>query len=203
MATLMTTSSELAAKQLQQPPCLLCGGERFREVFKGVVINSHLLGECLGCGMVQALPQLTVSAFDYSGYGDYLLLNDREIAKRVRWVSGQMAGAFRTIKKRFTEPVVVDFGSGAGYLCKAAQNYGFQAIGIELSDKLTEFFKTRFGFENVVKRIEDLDCKCDAILMSDVIEHLPPVPSRHIMTELLEHLNPCGILVGNNTNIKY
>src|SRR6266446_7553867 len=76
MATLMTTFSELGSESLQKSPCLLCGGQRFKGSFKETVINNHSLGECLSCGMVQALPVSAVSSFDYSSYGDYLLLND-------------------------------------------------------------------------------------------------------------------------------
>ena len=202
MATLMTTFSELGSESLQKSPCLLCGGQRFKGSFKETVINNHSLGECLSCGMVQALPVSAVSSFDYSSYGDYLLLNDREIKKRIRWVTRQMAPVFRVVKKRFKDPVIVDFGSGAGYFCKAAQDYGFKAIGVELSGKLTEFSKTRVGFGNVVQRIEDLNCQCDAIFMSDVIEHLHPGQSRQAMTEIVNHLNPGGLLVGNTPNFK-
>jgi 2-polyprenyl-3-methyl-5-hydroxy-6-metoxy-1,4-benzoquinol methylase len=202
MAIPMTTHREITNEVVHRSPCLLCGGERFSEVFKDVIINNHSLSECLSCGMVQALPLSAVSSFDYSDYGDYLLLSNRDIDKRIRWATRHMTPVFRTIEKRFKDPVVADFGSGAGYFCKAAQDYGFKAIGVELSDKLTEFSKTRVGFGNIVKRIEDLNCKCDAIFMSDVIEHLHHAQSRQVMTEIVNHLNPTGLLVGNTPNFR-
>lgn len=196
-----STASTLNETESQQR-CVVCGSAHFKKLRDYAVINNHSLGECHACGMVQALPVSDVSSFDYSDYGDYLLLTDQEICRRIRWVERHMAPMFRSIRARVQDATVVDFGSGAGYLCKAAQNYGFRAIGVELSNKLREFSKTRVGFENVVARIEDVHGGCDAIFMSDVIEHLAPLHSRKVMTEIVNHLNPGALLVGNTPNVR-
>src|ERR1700730_6650954 len=75
-------------------PCLVCGGHEFRGVFSGRAVNNHILAKCAACEMVQAFVTQEVPPFDYSGYGDYLLLSDSEIARRVRYVSKGMRAAF-------------------------------------------------------------------------------------------------------------
>ena len=182
--------------------CLVCGEKEFKEVYGGRVINNHVLGKCALCGMVQAFTLDGIPSFDYSGYGDYLLLDDSEIRSRIRCASRGMYPISRTLRERFNDAVVLDFGSGAGYFCKAAEQYGFNAFGIELSDKLIEYSKTRVKFEKVFKRIEDIGVKFDAIFMSDVIEHLSPISSRRIMTNLIDHLKAGGLLIGNTPNFK-
>jgi SAM-dependent methyltransferase len=151
--------------------------------------------------MVQACPAGDFAAVSYADYGDYLLLGeDREIRKRVRSVGRAMRSRLELISRRYDSPTVLDFGSGAGYLCKAAEEFGLHVAGVELSEKLTEFSTTRVGFGNVYRRVEDAGQHFDAIFMTDVIEHLQPAASRHIMTGLLDHLKPGGLLIGNTPN---
>lgn len=152
--------------------------------------------------MVQAFATGDVCSFDYANYGDYLLLSDAEIQRRIRFVDRTMHRVFRLLRQRIGEVRVLDVGSGAGYFCKAAEEYGLSAFGVELSDKLIEFSKKKVGFQKVFKRIEEIDSQFDAIFMSDVIEHLPPAESRQIMTNLAARLKPNGLLIGNTPNFQ-
>jgi len=152
--------------------------------------------------MVQAFAVDGVSSFDYADYGDYLLLSDAEIQRRVRSVSQTMRPIFKMLGKRCSEAKVLDVGSGAGYFCKAAEEFGLNAFGVELSDKLIEFCKEKVRFQRVFKQIEEIDTQFDAIFMSDVIEHLPPGKSRQIMSNLVDHLKPNGLFIGNTPNFR-
>ncbi len=191
------------SKQFEsEMPCLVCRQKYFRNIFGGRAINGHLLKSCESCGMVQAFALNGASSFDYSKYGDYLLLNDAEIQRRLRWIRRAMRPTFEMLRKRFAKAKVLDVGSGAGYFCKTAEEYGLDVTGLELSDKLIEFCKQKVGFQRVFKRVEEIDSQFDAVFMSDVIEHLAPDKSRQIMTNLVDHLKPNGLLVGNTPNFQ-
>ena len=153
--------------------------------------------------MVQALPLAGAQPEDYSIYGDYLLVpSDSEVREKVDFTARAMRPWFELVQRRYQSPVVLDFGCGAGYLAKAAEEFGFESCGIELSDKLVAFARERVKFGNVRRRIEDLGRQFDAIFMADVIEHLAPARSRAIMTSLLKYLKPGGVLIGNTPNIQ-
>lgn len=182
-------------------PCLVCGGYDFEDVFDGKMIDRHTLGQCVACGMVQASPAGESPEFSYSEYGDYLLTDDaREIEGRVRSTGHTMRPLFKLVTERSTSPVVLDFGSGAGYLCKAAEEFGLKTFGVELSRKLAEFSMDKVGFRRVYKQVTDIGLRFDAIFMADVIEHFRPDMSRVVMTTLLAHLKPGGLLIGNTPN---
>jgi SAM-dependent methyltransferase len=152
--------------------------------------------------MVQAIPLHGAQPYDYSAYGDYLLVSDdSEVRQRVDSAGLAMRPWFELLKRRFNSPVVLDFGSGAGYLAKAAEDFGFESFGIEISAKLVEFSKQKVKFSNVYGNLEDVATQFDGIFMTDVIEHLDPARSRTIMTTLLELLKPGGLLIGNTPNI--
>ena len=108
---------------------------------------------------------------------------------------------FELLKSRFKSPVVLDFGSGAGYLAKITEDLGFECFGIEISAKLVEFSKQRVNFSNVYRNLEDVARQFDGIFMADVVEHFDPARSRAIVTALLERLKPGGLLIGNTPNI--
>ena len=162
-------------------------------------MNDHTFGRCINCGMVQASPNGQTLAVDYSDYGDYLLLSETEIRRRVRLVRREMDPLFRFLKGQNT--CLLDFGSGAGYFCKAAEDFGLNAFGVERSDKLIEFSRNKVKFTRVFKSIEEIGQTFDAVFMSDVIEHLDPSESRQTMTNIVNHLNPQGLLIGNTPNV--
>ena len=192
-------------KRLEVPPivemsCLICGGYDFETVFSDTV-NDHIVGRCTQCGMVQASPVGKKPVADYSNYGDYLLIEDRAIQRRISWASQVMQPWFRVLKQRFGKPTVLDFGSGASFLCQAAESNGLNMYGVEPSDKLIDYSKRVIGFKKVYKNIEDIEHQFDGVFMMDVIEHLDPKDSRTIMRKLLDRLNPGGLLIGNTPNI--
>jgi len=182
-------------------PCLICGGHNFEILFDGKIMEGHILGECRRCGMVQASPLEGSADYSYSEYGDYLLTSDdHEIGKRVRLAGRVMRSHFERIALRYNSATILDFGSGAGYFCKAAEDFGLKTFGVELSAKLTDFSKNRVRFSKVYREVSDIGLRFHAIFMSDVIEHLKPSVSGVIMSRLLDHLNPGGLLIGNTPN---
>jgi 2-polyprenyl-3-methyl-5-hydroxy-6-metoxy-1,4-benzoquinol methylase len=186
----------------QDATCLVCGGRQFQAVLDGAIVNNYSFGMCANCRMVQAFAVDKAVSFDYSDYGDYLLLNEADARRRIDCVGKTMKPIFKKLRKEFNDAVVLDFGSGAGYFCKAAEEYGFKALGVEPSDKLIEFSRKTVKFDTVYKSVEDINVQCDAIFMFDVIEHLAPEKSRDIMISLLDRLPVGGFLIGNTPNFK-
>jgi 2-polyprenyl-3-methyl-5-hydroxy-6-metoxy-1,4-benzoquinol methylase len=184
--------------------CLICGQSDFSPLFDGRVIDEHVLRRCSNCGMVQAFAagRQGPKPHDYSGYGDYLLVGtDSEIRRNIDHAGRVMRPWFEMIARRSRSAAVLDFGSGAGYLARAAAEFGFEASGVEISSKLVTFSKERVGLGNVYPSLEAAGRQFDAIFMADVIEHLDPAASRAVMTELVGRLRPGGLLVGNTPNI--
>ncbi len=182
--------------------CIVCCKEIFSSVFGGKTINNYSLNRCTNCGMVLALPESKAGSFNYSNYGEYLILNKNDIQRRVKSTKKRKNNILKLIKQNFKTPKILDFGCGAGYFCKAAEENGFEVFGIEPSDKLRAFSKDKLGFQNILKSIGNINQKFDAICMFDVIEHLPLEESRNIMAQLVNHLNPNGMLIGNTPNFK-
>ena len=187
---------------LQQGQCIICNAQGFLPVFAGRTINGHVLGSCAICGMVQAFSVGNPTSLDYSQYGDYLLLDEIGILRRTHFIKQSMRLRFEFLRARFRNPVVLDFGSGAGYFCRAAQESGLDAYGLELSDKLIAFSKSNVNFHKIFKSLDEVNVKLDAVFMSDVIEHLPPEISREIMRKIIALLKPTGCLIGSTPNFR-
>jgi SAM-dependent methyltransferase len=140
-----------------------------------------------------------VVEMDYSDYGDYLI--EKEFSRRqlkvVRDTHSAWLKKFAADGKRS----ILDFGAGAGYFVKTAQDMGFEVIGYEPSNKLREFASQTFDL-NLSSAIPLGDGCFDAICMFDVIEHIPAIEQREILVLLAKKLTPGGLLIGNTPNIK-
>jgi 2-polyprenyl-3-methyl-5-hydroxy-6-metoxy-1,4-benzoquinol methylase len=148
------------------------------------------------CGMVLAFPVSGKQLQDYSEYGDYLVRDDDSIRRQVDFEKRRRRDLF---SKLDTSPIL-DFGSGAGYFCKAAEESGINCYGLEISHKLVDFCRTRVGFHRVFKSLDEIDIQFGSIFMLDVIEHLPPGHSRGILGRIVHMLLPGGKLIGNTPN---
>lgn len=182
--------------------CIVCGGKDFGELYAGKIINGHILNRCENCGMVLAFSVDGLQKYDFSNYGDYLILNEKEISKRVKYISKRMQHIFYIISNISKTPMILDFGCGAGFFCKAAQKFGINVYGVEESDKLRKFINNNLNLKNIYRNIDDIDKSFDAVFMFDVIEHLNPSISRNIMKKIMNHLKPGGLLIGNAPNFK-
>jgi 2-polyprenyl-3-methyl-5-hydroxy-6-metoxy-1,4-benzoquinol methylase len=180
----------------------VCAGNSFTLAFKGKIINGFNLIKCRHCEMIIAHAIDNNTSMNYKDYGEYLILEINEIHKRVEYIKNNMKPIFDLLR-RHSANKLLDFGSGAGYFCKAAEELNFDVYGIEVSNKLVRYSKDVVGFEKVFKSYEDANIiEYDAILLSDVIEHILPVDMRNVMNNMLLHLKRGGLLIGNTPNIK-
>jgi len=92
---------------------------------------------------------------------------------------------------------LLDIGTGAGYFLKLAKDKGFDVIGIEVSERASEFAKKNYGIP--VLNISGLekagfeDSSFDVITLFHVIEHLPS--PANTLKEIYRILSDKGILV--------
>ena len=129
--------------------CIICKGKKFYPLFESVILDGYTLNQCQCCNMVLAFPANKGHEYDnFSHYGNYLIVNKKEIPKRVKGVSKRMKRLFRGIKKDYRDAKILDFGCGAGYFCKAAQEAGIDTFGVEPSEKLRLFSKRNLGLRN-------------------------------------------------------
>lgn len=93
--------------------------------------------------------------------------------------------------KKAVDIRVLDFGMGWGYWCMAAKKWGYQTVGLEISDKRLQFAREQ-GIE-VAHQLSDLSGQCfDFINADQVFEHIPqPLETLKL---LVRHLNPGGVV---------
>lgn len=181
--------------------CTICAGDDFEALYNGKIINGHRIYECRCCGMVVAFPVKEIVC-DYTNYGDYLVSDRKAVRKRVVGMKKKIKREFKDLKTRYVNPIALDFGSGAGYFCKAAEEEGIKIYGVEKSEKLIEFCTREVNFVNVFRAVGQIDEMFDVIFMFDVIEHFDPLHSRSILQETLEHLKVNGLLIGQTPNFR-
>jgi len=72
---------------------------------------------------------------------------------------------------------ILDIGTGAGYFLKLARDRGFNVMGIEVSERASDFARKNYGLTvlNVssVEEAEFWDKQFDVVSLCHVIEHLP------------------------------
>ena len=95
--------------------------------------------------------------------------------------------------------LVVDVGTGTGFLAEAALDAGARVIGVDASDGMLEQVRSRFSDRAFEARAGDVDTipvdagSADAVLANMVLHHAPDPP--HAIREMTRVLKPGGILV--------
>lgn len=102
--------------------------------------------------------------------------------------------SYNRLKKNASKPALLDIGSGIGIMLDTAKKIGYQATGVELSQKLADVAHKK-GHEVIVTNINEspLDRKFDTISMMDIIEHLED--PKQILESLKPLLNANGELI--------
>ncbi len=113
------------------------------------------------------------------------------------------ARALEKLAPRLPKPGarVLDIGTAGGAFLEAAQQFGYQAVGLEPSRYLVDSGRER-GLEIVQGSIDDLPFEAasfDMVTMWDVLEHL--TDPRQALTAIAEFLKPGGILLINYPDI--
>jgi len=127
---------------------------------------------CAACGhmQVEELPREAELAHEYAAVSDAAYLEEER---------GQRATAVRAlgrIERHVPAGALCDLGCWAGFLLSEAESRGWSAVGVEPSRFAAGFAQDRFGLDvrvGTLDRVELPERHFDAVVMGDVIEHLP------------------------------
>lgn len=189
------------------PKCNLCGSERSAVVYTSqeaantanfvyTITDGHSMKparivRCLDCHLMYASP--TVNAQDiyamYAGMKDETYLSE-ETGRRL---------SARIMLKRLMQfkrgGRLLDIGCAAGLLLDEAAGLGWQTAGVELSRWAAGIARSRFKldvFNGLMEEAAYPAGSFDAVVMSDIIEHLPD--PRGTLNEVERILKPDGII---------
>jgi SAM-dependent methyltransferase len=152
-------------------------------------VASGDLVRCATCGHMQV--ESFPAALDES-YAE--VVDDTYLAEE----KGQRATAARAlelIERRVDRGALLDVGAWVGFVVSEAERRGWDAVGVEPSRFASAFARERFGARVETGTLAHVDlpkCHFDAVVLGDVIEHLPdPGESLDRIAGLLR---PGGIL---------
>ncbi|WP_169569023.1 class I SAM-dependent methyltransferase [Sneathiella limimaris] len=150
--------------------CRACLSPNIKDTVKQ---DEMQFSECSDCGFIFMNPmidQASIAAYyrDYPGTASY----KRKADKKFRRARSRM----RRLSKKISGGRFLDIGCSAGFVVKAAQEKGFNAYGIDLSEEAIEYGKQEFpGCHFDIMAIEqaaDQYEPFDLLYTSEVIEHV-------------------------------
>lgn len=135
-------------------------------------------------------------ALQNASYGDYYPYlksfdvgrNDWELSIRRRKYRRQLWSMQRYVTGR----ALLDVGAGPGYLCRIAQEEGWSAVGIEISDEAARHGRRYFGVRYVTMEEADDDF-FDVVTCHHVLEHVEK--PMDFLEAVRRKLKPNGLLV--------
>lgn len=163
--------------------CRLCGSENIRQKYQINKYNPELvIFECQSCRFLfQELDKKKAYSFYdqgyYEGKNNYSYMDERQdeeacrIVWKKRFEKWENWDKTKSLKKNY-----LDVGCSFGGLMKAAQEKGYKAYGVEISEYSGDYAKKRFGNDAVlIGNIENIALPEDyysIVSMIEVIEHL-------------------------------
>ena len=165
--------------------CQLCGHSPLVEF---VVPRSTRLWRCTGCGLYQNGRLVDCSAYEAQYHHGY----ERSRAKKLRTAALRLNRIAPLVRAEL--PRLLDVGSSVGCIIEAAQNRGWQATGIDVSDSAVSFCSERnlpcCVFDG--KTVPFPECSFDVLTSWHVIEHVADV--EQTLAEWFRVLRPGGIM---------
>ncbi|OGW33760.1 MAG: hypothetical protein A2X58_05815 [Nitrospirae bacterium GWC2_56_14] len=201
--------------------CRLCGGTSHRLVgaAPGYQENrTYTICECESCLASFAFPLEADDALyghiyrnirSVPGYNRYyryayeVLAWQRPLAYLIRQEESYWAVArhLRTRRAAGTAPSVLEIGCGMGYFTHALAEDGFSVTGVDISSQAIAWARDHYGNRYETATLGDLKArrtKYDAIIMNQLVEHLPDING--FIAEALELLSRDGELIITTPN---
>jgi 2-polyprenyl-3-methyl-5-hydroxy-6-metoxy-1,4-benzoquinol methylase len=185
----MVTSLVNAQSPLNEPPpCPVCSAID-NQVWG--VKTDHVMYQCNQCGLTFFDRKL----FDVHEYGNYYDYTDDWDSKRVSW---ELKVRRPALTRQLTQlgsyvsgRTLLDIGAGPGYLCHLAATEGWQAQGVELSEKALRIGR-QFLSVNYVQLDDVIDESLDVITCYHILEHMERPDS--FIKKVYSKLKPNGVV---------
>jgi len=201
-------------EMMEKVPCNLCGRDNYRVMYKpetevynpeeifsasGGVRGTQTIVKCNNCGLVyvnpRVKPETIVNA--YTDAVDELYVSQEEGRLRTFTQALQLVNEFAPGKGR-----ILDVGCAAGFFLNVAKQDGWEAIGVEPSQWMSEWGRQRFGVEivnGILREANFPEESFDVVTMWDVLEHtLDPMIE---LAEVNRILKPGGLVIINFPNV--
>ncbi len=157
--------------------CTLCRGERHRHIF---TLKGYDLVRCISCDLVfvrnppetSNLSDLYNGALD-DGYHDDAREEGSVAANRLADVARQHLGFVQTVIR---SGQILDIGCATGDFVAVARAAGFDASGLDVSEKSVRYAQDLRGLPISQGRVQDCRAPAgslDAVTAFDVLEHVP------------------------------
>ncbi|GAB4142405.1 MAG: class I SAM-dependent methyltransferase [Ignavibacteriales bacterium] len=173
--------------KLKKVVCGLCGKNNFKTKY---VVDGFNYVQCQECGFVYVNPRLAKEEITQLYNEDYFTGNgfDKSVEYRKEFEQQSwqidlndwdISSINYFLGKKSESKNLLDIGCGMGLFLWKAKKKGFNVEGLELSDFAAQFVKSN-GIKVQQKSIDDAELQnnyFDAIVMKEVIEHLPDVKS--------------------------
>lgn len=136
-----------------------------------------------------------ISEHDYQDYGAYPYLEKFD-EERINWEVRIRRPKYRKqldlMEDYAPGKKLLDVGAGPGYLCRVAEDRGWNARGVEISKDAVHFGEEKLGVRYIdIQNVED--GSIDAITCHHVLEHIPQPMT--FLEELHGKLKEGGLLV--------
>lgn len=199
--------------ELVHVPCDLCGADDYRvkmripsRLYLPRILNSlswvgwdppehWTLIQCRRCGLIYTNPRVKSDEL-YHLYPPAMFW-DEEIGKIRRKSPQRWRDQIALVQKFKTSGRFLDIGCANGFLVKEAQDVGFEAYGVDLSERAVQYAREVLGLPRVLPgNVEDVAFPndfFDAITMFDVLEHVPS--PRRTLVEVVRILRLGGVLI--------
>jgi 2-polyprenyl-3-methyl-5-hydroxy-6-metoxy-1,4-benzoquinol methylase len=181
--------------------CLLCGSLDAALLWQ---TDETRVLRCAHCRLVftPPLPPEQLNEIYTEDYFDTWGLADGALTEATRWMKKQtFRRYFDLLRRAFPETHqpglrALDVGCAAGYLPEAAQDFGYDAYGVELSTFAALLAAERLPgriFNGTLEEARYPDAHFDIVTICDVIEHVPdPIAT---VREIARVLRPGGALL--------
>jgi len=172
-------------------PCPVCGRSDYTVVYES---SEFKLLSCNACKLImkslgEAIDRQKSQALQDLVYTDLKRVDD--IKRRKRLARKRLLLLIKFIKKGY----LLEIGCATGEFLEAANSYGFDAFGIDSSEKYAQYAKSK-GLQVKHCRLEDIDFKVkkfDALVMFHLFEHIENPNT--FLQKVKNHLSYQGLLM--------
>jgi len=175
--------------------CLLCGSKEHEIVYD---FERQDIVKCSSCGFAFVFPMPEDGHFQDVYAGDYwesyqVSVGEKDIHERLNEFMEISRERIGFLSKFKSKGKFLDVGCSMGFLVKAAKDAGFDAYGIDLSEKTLEEGRKRYNVKLIRSTLESYPPeKFDAITCYNTIEHV--VRPDRLLIEMRKRLAADGVI---------